>query len=217
MKEKNTSCSIRGKMIVVDHEKFLSTRFDLVIRWYFLEKAGFDIQRAGVLTGGEQYDDLRNAFATLLTIDVTEGLYVADKVRRASVKPHEYGRHVAGKLFLPIKNWSWIGERMIEGEKWIRKNPYSVRVNGLGLSVKRFMLSLKHKRRLYWEFQEKGKASLSLWKQFLHKQLLNSNIYAEIEKAERRMVVRMKELEFFSAGTYMGKKNLFKIYMKEKS
>lgn len=201
-------------MIVIDYEKFLSTRFDLVIRWYFLEKAGFDAQVARVLAGSCQYKDVRDVFALLLKIDVSEVPHAADKIRRAKILESGYGLRTANQLF-SMSNWSWIeGQIQIpNGEKWFRENPYPVKVDGLGLAVKRFILTLKYRKRLYWEFKGEGKTPLSLWKQHKYKKWLEMRRYSEIEEASHRMVSRMKKLEFFSTDTYVGEKGLCEKYL----
>lgn len=196
-------------MIVVNHKKFLSLRFDLVIRWYFLEKARFDAREAKILARSDQYKHLRNVFARLLKED-TKIPYILKKVKTTREPEAMYGVLVARQLF-SMQNWEWIEEQMAKGEEWIEDNPYPVRIDGLGLSVKRFILALKHNRNLYWEIKVKGKAQLHLWKQKMYKKMMKRQ-YEEIREAENRMLIRMKRLEFFSDEFYKGDEDLLKKY-----
>jgi len=199
-------------MIIVNHEKFLASRFDLVIRWHLLEKTDFNTRDAMALAGDKQYGDLRNVFSTLLKMDVAQIPNTAKKVKKSKIPIDGYGQHVARQLFI-VKNWTWIGRQMLKGETWIKKNPYAVRFDGLGMSVKRFILALKHERSLYWIFKEEGKVLHNLWKQQKYETLLGSSRYNEIEKTRNRMLVKMKQLEFFSANTYVGDKKFLEIHL----
>ncbi len=198
-----TGILIKNGSCVVDHEKFLASRFDLVIRWYFLEKTNFDAERAKSLAKSSSYAPLRNLFDSLLKMDMAENPHIAMKVRKAGIG--DYGQHIMNKLFF-TPNWQWVEKSMLNKNGWIIKNPYPVRIDGLGLSVKRFLLALKHERSLYWEFKERGKAPLNLWKQHLHKKLLIPRGYDKIMQAGHRMLIKMNKLEFFSMDTYVGDK-----------
>lgn len=197
-------------MIIVNHKKFLSKRFDLVIRWYFLEKTGFDAEEAKLLAGSSQYVHLRAIFTMLLKQD-TKIPHILNKVRKTKEPVHMYGYLVARQLFF-LPNWHWIERQMEEGDGWIGDNPYPIRFDGLGLSVKRFVLALKYKRNLYWEIKKKGKAPLQLWNQHKYRKMMKSHEYDKIKEAEHRMLIRMKELNFFSDEFYRGNEVLLKAY-----
>jgi len=191
---------------MINYKKFLSTRFDLVIRYYFLEKVNFDVIKAKELAMSDNI--LKNVFDKLLTIDVKTNPHAAKKMKLSKLS---YGNHVANQLFY-MPNWLWIEENI--SNKWIKNNPYLVKIDGLGMSVKRFMISLKYGYNIYWEFKKGGKTLLSLWREELYKELLEPNKWKEIIKSKNNMIDKMLYLDFFSKNTYVGDKNLYEKYIR---
>lgn len=125
--------------MIIDYEKFLSMKFDLVIRWHLLEEVEFSIQKVKVLVISDQYEYLRNAFSEMMPVIYRD---VADP---------DWGTY----FFRPMGHWSWIEDQMKIGDYWIKENPYNIGIDGLGFSTKRFILVLKYERQLYWVFSEK--------------------------------------------------------------
>jgi len=191
---------------MIDYYKFLSTRFDLVIRYYFLEKAKFNTEKALNLSKNDNI--LKEVFNKLLIIDIKTNPWSAKKIKKSKLS---YGDHVANQLFY-IPNWLWI-EKNIKSD-WFISNPYPVKIDGLGCSVKRFMITLKYGQTLYWEFKKDGKTLLALWKEELYKELLDSNKWKEIMKSKNNMIDRMLYLKFFSNNTYVGDKKLYEEYIR---
>lgn len=194
--------------MIINYEKFLSTRFDLVIRYYFLEQTNFNAGKAKKLALTGKYNALRVVFDKLLTIDVKTKPHVAKK---AGLTKLTYGKHVANQLFY-MTNWSWIEANI--SDEWNKNNPYLVKMNGLGCSVKRFMISLKYNKKLYWIFTRKGKNLLSLWDEHLYKKLIEPTEWKKIMKSKNRMMNKMLKLNFFSDDTYVGDKKLYEEYIR---
>jgi len=205
-------------VIVIDYEKFLSKRFDFVLRYHFLEKAGFDSERARILTMSPQYKYLRQTFGELLAMDVGDRR-VAKALRMAKVFSDDfYGLYYTDQLFIdyndrrfPMKSghdWLWIEEQMRKGEEWIKSKPFAIAINGLALTTKRFVLALMHNRSLYWGIVKVKRDTLNLWKEDRYKELLNSSKFNELEECKGRMLRRMERVRFFSANTYVGNKQL---------
>jgi len=210
---------VHKRMIVIDYSEFLSTRFDLVVRCHFLEKAKFNIGSAVALLYSDQYEYLRSVFGELLEIDMAMHARVVKNLKKA---PREgYGFHVASRLF-HNGNWSSIQAQMVEGEKLIRRFPYPVRYGGLGLAAKRFVLALIYKRKLYWRFiywdTKPGvvQLDLSLWKEKKYEKLLERDKHEELMETKNRMIKGMGKLKYFSIDTYMGNEGLLERYLAEK-
>ena len=195
--------------MIIDYNKFLSIRFDLVIRYYFLEKANFNAIEAKKLVLSSRYKFLRLVFKELLIRDIKTKPGIAKKNKLVNI--HDYGEYVSQQLF-HMPNWNWIEKNM--NNDWIKKNPYLVKIDGLGCSVKRFLISLKYGKNLYWEFKKKGKTLLSLWDENLHKELLTSDQFKKIMKSKKNMMNKMAILDFFSDETYVGDKKLYEKYIK---
>lgn len=191
---------------MINYYKFLSTRFDLVIRYYFLEKANFVAEKAKKIAMNDNI--LKKVFDKLLTIDVKTNPHSAKKIKYSKLS---YGNHVANQLFY-MPNWLWIEKNI--SNNWIISNPYPVKINGLGMSVKRFMITLKNGYNLYWEFKRDGKTLLALWREELYKELLELNKWKEITKSKNKMIDRMSYLNFFSENTYVGDKKLYEEYIR---
>jgi len=201
-------------MIVIDHSKFLSARFDLVVRCHFLEKTEFNIKSAIALLHSDQYGYLRDVFGELLEVDMARHARV---VRNLKKTPREgYGFHVAGRLFHG-GNWPGMQAQMVKGEKLIRRFPYPVGFGGLGLACKRFVLALICKRRLYWKFIHwrfnAFHSVLNLWKEEEHEKLLERIKYEELIRTKKRMLRGMKKLKYFSIDTYVGNERLLERYL----
>jgi len=209
MKRKINTNKENQDLILINYKNFLSTRFDLVIRYYILEQVDFNAGEAKILALTGKYNFLRIVFNKLLTIDVKTKPGVAKKARLVSI--HNYGNHVAKQLFY-MTNWLWI-EKNISND-WNKNNPYLVKMNGLGCSVKRFMASLKYDKKLYWIFTKKGKNMLSLWDENLYKELIESKKWKEIMKSKNHMIDKMSSLNFFSDDTYVGDKKLYEEYIR---
>lgn len=195
--------------MIINYKKFLSTRFDLVIRYYFLEKSNFVAIKAKKLALSREYNWLRVVFKKLLIIDVKTNSHSARKVRKLT-NP-SYGIHVAERLF-SMTGWSWIEENI--SNNWMKTCPYPIEINGLGMSAKRFMISLKYDKKLYWMFTRMGKNMLALWDENLYKELLTSSQFEGIIKSKNNMMDKMARLNFFSDETYVGDKKLYNKYIK---
>jgi len=179
-----------------------------VIRYYLLEQTNFNASEAKKLVATGKYNSLRAVFDKLLTIDVKERPHVAKKAAKSKLT---YGKLVANQLFYML-NWSWI-ENNISNE-WMKNNPYLVRINGVGCSVKRFLISLKTDRKLYWIFTRKGKNMLSLWDEKLYEESVEPVEWIKIIKSKNRMMNKMLKLNFFSDDTYVGDKILYEEYIR---
>jgi len=194
--------------MIIKYENFLSTRFDLVIRYYFLEKTDFDAIKAKNLALSGKYKFLRIIFDKLLTIDVKTNSHAAKK---SKLYKSSYGEHVARQLFF-MKNWLWIEENI--SSEWTKNNPYPIKMNGVGGSVKRFIISLNNNNTLYWMFSEKGKTLLELWKENSYKELMEPKKWKKIMKSKNHMMGKMLKLNFFSDDTYVGDKKLYEEYIR---
>ncbi len=214
-------------IIAVDYEKFLSVRFDFVLRHYLLEKAKFDFRKARVLIiMSPQYEHLRQVFAKLLASDVGDKR-VAKSLNRACILSDArlYGMYYADQFFIdysdryfrmkPSHNWLWIESQMMKGEDWIKEHPFRVAANGLALNSKRFVLALVYDRPLYWKIVKVEWGAFNIWKEIRYKELLDSDKYNELEESKNRMLYRMEELDFFSMDTYVGDERLLKAVKKE--
>ena len=206
-------------MIVIDHSEFLSTRFDLVVRCYFLEKTRFGIRKAAALACSDQYGYLRDVLGELLEADAARHARVVRNLRKTPRKG--YGLHVANRLFHSA-NWSSMQASIMKGEELIKRFPYPVGYGGPGLAAKRFVLSLLYRRKLYWRFTRWNPRSnairpdLNLWKEKEHERLLEQDKYNDLVGTKKRMLRGMRRLEYFSVDTYMGDKRLLERYLNEK-
>lgn len=200
-------------MIMVNYEKFLSERFDFVLRYHLLEKVGFDSRTARGLAMGFGYGYMREVFAELLTMD-TGDKRVAKALRRAEVFSRDlYGLYYADQLFIdysdrrfsmkPSHNWLWIEKQIMDGEWWSKHNPFRVTVSGFALDTKRFVLTLIYSRPLYWTIVGIERNRLNLWMEIRYRELLSSDRYGELERSKNRMIHKMEELKFFSIDNYV--------------
>ncbi len=200
-------------MIAIDHEKFLSERFDFVLRYRLLEEAEFDSRKARSLAMGFGYGYMRNVFRDLLAMDAGDRR-VANALGKAGVFSDDlYGLYYADQLFIDYNdrrfsmksghNWLWIEEQIVDGEQWGRHNPFRVTISGFALDTKRFTLTLIYDRPLYWTMVGIEQNRLNLWKESRYRKLLSPDKYGELEKSKNRMLYRMGKLDFFSIDMYM--------------
>lgn len=198
---------------MIDYEYFLSRRFDLVIRYHLLRATDFDGQRAKTLVNSDKYRNLRDISGKLLKGDMNSKKGIMKKVKNNNFKG-PLGDLVARQLFYQ-PNWNWIDNEIRKGQEWIDANPYDIRIDVLGLSVKRFLLTMKHKRTLSWVFKTHGKTPLELWKKQNYKELLETSEFNSIQKSQNLMMIRMKKLKFFSLNTYKGGQELLEKYKRD--
>ena len=192
---------------MIDYEYFLSRRFDLVIRYHLLRESDFEAKKAALLVSGNEYKELREISGVLLKRDMKSKEGIAKKVER---------QHYNGPLgdlvairFFDLHHWIWVEDQMKRGQKWINENPYEMRVDVLGLSVKRFLLALTYERILPWVFKTQGKTLLELWKKQNYEELSE---FDNIQKSQDIMMMNMKKLEYFSLDTYKGEEVLLEEY-----
>ena len=203
---------------IIDYNDFLSLRFDLVIRYYLLEQAGFDVRKARTLSTEDKY--LKKIYKELLKTDVKTNPHSLKKTR--GISNEKYGDLVAEKLFYHwgSKNrgdsWLWMEKQTNENWiNWITENPYLIQTDGIGTSVKRFSTALIHEKPLYWKLIPKGekKQLLALWDERQYKETMKPTKYEKIKESKKRMIDRMKNLDFFSRSTYIGEEDLITEYI----
>lgn len=196
---------------MINYNKFFKNRFDLVIRYYIFKRVNFGIDESYLDAISNKYDDIKRVSGLLLKRDMKNPrIYKKTK----HVNKIQYGYHVMEKLFLPW-NLFWIEKQIITSEKWIKDNPYPIKINGLGMAQKRFILTLKHNKSLYWYFEEKDDYEvLALWNENNYKKLLKDKTWNKLKKSKNKMIDKMTILNFFSKNTYVGDKKLYEKHIR---
>jgi hypothetical protein len=177
---------------MIDYEYFLSRRFDLVTRYHILRESDFSRHKARTLINEKRHSDLKSIFSTLLRLGT--------KV------------HLVEENLFPAKNWHWLENKIKKNQRWINKNPYPVKLDLIGGSVKRFLISLIHKKPLPWIFLPAKREFKNLWKEETYKKMLKAAEFSDIKNSQEAMMKNMRELNFFSLDTYRGEEVLLEEY-----
>lgn len=186
---------------MINYNEFLENRFDLVIRYHIFESVNFGIDEAYLDSISNKYNDIKNVCGNLLETDIKK-----PRVNKKSkhVSKSNYGHHVMEKLFLPW-NLFWIEKQMTTSDNWLKSKPYPVNLEHIGISVKRFIIALKHNKKLYWSLVDRPQLEvLELWKESNYKKLLKDKTWNKIEKSKNNLLERMSSLDFFSEDTHIG-------------
>ena len=184
-------------MIKVNYSDFLSKRFDLVIRYHLLEQVDFDVVKAEKLLFSKEYEFLHSIFRTLLEQDIVNDPFVKSKTEKSINKTGVLLKHIGAEQFFHVSSWKDV-QKAIKGDivKLIHQ-PYVLGFEGVGRSVKRFLIALQYKKKLYWCRLPGGKGRES-WKEANYKSLLPVEWYRTFKKSQKKMMEKMYELRFFS-------------------
>ncbi len=187
---------------MIEYGKFLSSRFDLVLRYYFFEKAGFNSKEMLSLIGSRQYYYLKDVFTKLIIIDCKDR-YKRKFLKRARVFSEDsHGLHYTDTQ--DGSNWLWVERQMAVDSEWIKKNPYRIGSNGIPFDTKRLVLALVYKRVLYWiKMRKDAPGPFKLWEEESYEDLLGPSRFGEFKGAKDRMIRKMEELDFFSIDMYV--------------
>lgn len=188
-------------MILIDYRKFLSMRFDLVIRYHLLEEASFDFKKAKrLITEDNRYAFLREAYGIL-------GLPVTAKMKTGRLY-EKFGDNLslfmAHGLFF-IKNYIWIEKALHKEEQWFQANPYGLNRNEDGIPTKRFLVALKLDKPMWWcrggylSCYKVNPRSIRIKEEY--RAALSPKQFRLFELAEERLIKHMRKLKFFSTAT----------------
>ena len=168
---------------MIDHKELLNLRFDLVLRYHILEKCGFNFRAAHKSLHKGDFRFLEDKLIELRN-QYRESLYLFRE-----------------------KNWVFVDKMIRERPTWIEKHPQLVTADRLAVNVKRLVMSLRHKKSLYWAMTydhpiEKTEIRAKIiWKKETYKHELSSAQFHAFEETEERMLKGMSELDFFSEAT----------------
>ncbi len=165
---------------LIDHEKFIEQRYDILIRFYFLELAGFDVEKAKEIYESEEYGFLE---------PVLERLKIFDSNKK--------------------KTWKYIDAQVSKDVEWMKRFPYLVTMGGCGLSVKRFLLSTRYWGvKLYWmqidHHMDMDKVGFYKWNRDTYKDVLTRQQFNLFRDKERTLLMVMREGDYFSEKTKVG-------------
>jgi len=166
----------------IDYPKFISNRYDLVLRYYFLESTGFDIDSAVDMFEQEEYDLIRE-----IILDTKQNL----------------------PLFKRRDHWDFVFDSLIKDHEWTKKHPYIITPEYVGVSVKRFLYSIHLNQSLYWTVSNryyKPIVGKTVWERdtYIASPLLKqSKILKMLINSELKMLEDMNRLKFFRPETYI--------------
>jgi len=164
--------------VEVDYKEFLAKRFDIVIRFHFLA------QSKGVDTARLIYESKKYKFL--------------NPILERSKLFESKDKHT----------WEYVGRKVKNDPHWLRHCPYMVDKTGLGFSVKRFLMSIKYWRPLYWMSvdcpMDKDKKNFYKWKKETYETRLTEKQFKMFEMSEMTLLIFMSHMKYFSSETKMG-------------
>jgi len=162
-------------MILVDYKEFFQIRFDLVIRYYILEEFDWDLSKAF-----KESEEFIENIVKQMPIDGKK-LFKNSK-----------------KLFKKEKSYEWMSNNLKDNDTWLSKNPYIICEQNFGSSVKRFLMTIKHKKNLWWQKEIRTKIkNKAYWQKETWKEILKPEEFDKLIKTENRLIKYMTDNNFF--------------------
>lgn len=167
-------------MINIDYLKFISYRYDLVLRYYFLESTGFNIDSAIIMFGKRKYAFIRK--------------------RILESKGQNW------PLFKGKSNWGFVLNNLSRNSEWTKEHPYIITPEFVGISVKRFLLSLHLNQPLYWTISNRYYKPITrrkVWDRDTYVTTLSLEQSKMLMDIELKMLAHMNRLKFFRPETFI--------------
>ncbi len=179
----------------IDYKGFLAKRYDLVVKYHLITDAGWSFEKArGLIIESEEYAFMYDLYRKLWPV-----LSKKFDSRLKEKYGHDTGLALAHNQFL-LKNFKWI-ERAVRKGDWLRERPYGLRLNNEGIPSKRFLVTLKYDKKLWWcqePFLDGYKASYGPTRdRNNYEAFLTSEQFAMFEAAKFRLMKHMGRLRFF--------------------
>lgn len=163
-------------MILVDYKEFLKKRFDLVVRYYILEKANWNLLKVEKI--------LKNGF-------------IKEEFKQMSPG--------SKKLFNKNDAYKWIDDTLKNNNTWLKENPYIIYGINNGTSVKRFLMAIKHKKKLWWQIENGSIKNKIYWQKEKWKEILKLEEFNILLEAENKLIKYMTDNNFFDKKYLIGK------------
>ena len=170
--------------MIIDYDQFCSKRFDIVLRFHLLLESEFNVANADILFESDKYKFLKFAIKKVNPRLIRKGVF-------------------------DYKKWVYVENAVAKRRYWLAANPYLVNSNtNYGSSVKRFLLSIKYQKNMFW-IEDNNMKERSGFNKEDYIKVFPKNFVETIAYAEKEMIEAMKRLSFFDINNQTTKINVF--------
>lgn len=102
---------------------------------------------------------------------------------------------LGSKILFNKTSYEWISKNLTD--IWLKENPYIIYGSNNGTSVKRFLITIKNKKELWWKIENKNVKNKLWWEKSRWMKILESKDYNKLIESENKLIKIMKDNNFF--------------------